>query len=348
MISHKLMKVVSLAISLSVFVGSTTQSFAKSESKKGDSKTTESKKSEKKQGKKSKDKKPAKEKTDGGKDESENASAAEKPDSELRAKFAAISQSLAEGDPKVMASYWTETGDYIGVDGSICKGRTEIEKRFVSIFENKGKQHVDLVPGDFRVLAPGVVVANGLVRRQDGVEGPAPETRFSMVLVKKDSGWLISSVTETPLLAINDKDPLKELSWLLGDWSAENNGKSVHMKAEWAPHKHFIVCNYQMKKSADSPVEESKQIIGWDPRNEQPISWHFDANGGFGYGSWAKQGKQWVVDASGVESDGSSTSATNIFNIDDSNSFSWQSINRRVNGLAYNDTEPLKVKRVIK
>ncbi|MBX9688454.1 MAG: hypothetical protein K2X27_17220, partial [Candidatus Obscuribacterales bacterium] len=127
---------------------------------------------------------------------------------------------------------------------------------------------------------------------------------------------------------------------------AENAGGSVQMKADWAANKNFITCKYELKKAADSPVLESRQVIGWDPRSEQPISWHFDSNGGFGWGNWVKKDKQWLVDASGIERDGSSSSATNTITITDKDNFSFQSTNRSVNGVGFNDTLPLKVHRV--
>ena len=264
----------------------------------------------------------------------------------VRACLTTISRALAAGDVLALTSLWTADGDYIGVDGSVCKGKDNLQKRFTKLNAANGKQEVDLAPENIRFLSPSVALVEGLVKRKNGAEGPRPETRFSTVLQKQDGNWLISSVTETPLQSLAGPDPLEQLSWLVGEWSAEQNGGSVHMNAEWAPHRNFIVCTYATKKSADAPVLESKQIIGWDPRGEQPISWHFDSNGGYGYGAWVKKDKQWLVDASGVDRDGTTNSATNVISISDQNNFSWQSVNRSLNGLSYNDTEALKVHRV--
>ncbi len=256
-------------------------------------------------------------------------------------------KALADGDVKGLVALWTADGDYTSVDGDVCKGRDNLEKRFSAVKADSGAQQIEFVTTSVRTLAPTVVLAEGMVKRKNGVNGPSPETHFSIVLQKQESGnWLISSATETPLQETTAADPLEQLSWLIGEWSAEKNGGSVNMSAAWAPHKNFIVCTYQVKKSADAPVLESKQIIGWDPRSEQPISWHFDSNGGYGYGSWIKRNKEWLVEATGIERDGSSTSATNMISPSDSNNFTWQSVNRSLNGLSFNDTEALKVHRV--
>ncbi len=264
----------------------------------------------------------------------------------VKAQIALLNKALMEGDAKALAAVWSDDAEYIDEDGSITKGKASLEKRFANIFVQNGKQLVDLVPDTVRFLSSDVALSEGTVQRKEGA--PKPETRFSMVLVKHNGAWLISSATETALASQSALDPLKDLSWLIGDWSAENNGASVHMKAEWAANKNFITCRYEIKKSAATAQEESRQVIGWDPRTEQPISWHFDTNGGFGYGNWIKKDRQWMVDASGVDRDGSTTTATNILSISDPNSFSFQSVNRSINGVGFNDTVPLKVQRVVK
>lgn len=321
---------IALALGFSAF-GSIDCAFAKSDKTDKAAKKASKKESKKKESKKSK----------------EEVVVTTAGSSEASAVLPLVSKALAEGDVKALVSLWTADGDYTSVDGDICKGRENLEKRFSALKSASGTQQIDFVTSNVRTLAPTVVLAEGMVKRKNGVNGPSPETHFSIIMQKQDAGnWLISSATETPLQVSADGDPLDQLSWLIGDWSAEKNGGSVSMNATWAPHKNFIVCTYQVKKSADSPVLESKQIIGWDPRSEQPISWHFDSNGGYGYGSWIKRNKEWLVEATGVERDGSTTSATNVISPADSNNFTWQSVNRSLNGLSFNDTDSLKVHRV--
>ncbi len=130
--------------------------------------------------------------------------------------------------------------------------------------------------------------------------------------------------------------------------TAENNFGSVHFKGDWAAHKKFIQCRYEVKKSADAAPIESRQVIGFDPRTNEIVSWHFDSNGGFGYGTWAQRDRQWIVNATGVQPDGSTSLAHNLMTLDDNNSFSWQSVDRSVNGISVADTKTLKVQRTNK
>jgi hypothetical protein len=120
------------------------------------------------------------------------------------------------------------------------------------------------------------------------------------------------------------------------------------MKAEWAANNKFINCKYEVKLGPDAPIVESRQVIGWDPRINQPVSWHFDSTGGFGHGDWSNEKGQWIVQAVGVDREGNTTVATDVLSAQSPESFSWQSINRSVDGFPYNDSAPLKVVRVSK
>lgn len=259
-----------------------------------------------------------------------------------------ISKYLAEGDATKVASLWTNDGTYIDEDGVLLKGRAALEKRFSENSTEGGRQPVTFIQAPVQMLADTVALAEGIVSRNEGV-GSKPQTRYSIVFVKQDGNWLISTATETPLVAVDGNvNPLSDLAWLIGEWSTERDGKSVKMKAEWTADKKFIQCKYETKISASAPAVESRQVIGWDPRINQPVSWHFDSSGGFGHGDWSKENKQWIVQAVGVDRAGNTTTATDLISALTPDSFSWQSVNRSIDGFEFNDSAPLKVVRVAK
>jgi uncharacterized protein (TIGR02246 family) len=278
----------------------------------------------------------------------------------VRAQLDKLRDAVAKGDPKAMTALWTEDGRYIDDEGQEAVGRAGLEKTFTDAVQENGKPQVSLAPQSVRFPARNVALVEGTVKRLvpgngDGV----PVSRYTLTLVKNNGEWLISSGTETPIIAATDApiisqapampqgNPLSDLSWLVGEWEAKRNGNSVHMTAEWVPSKNFIYCRYDIER-ANNPHEVESQLIGWDPRAKTPISWSFDSSGGFGQGSWKRQADKWVVQSSGVQRDGSASSATNIITANEPNSFSWQSVERRSDGVEMADTLPLKIERVRK
>ena len=72
----------------------------------------------------------------------------------------------------------------------------------------------------------------------------------------------------------------------------------------------------------------------------------FDSDGGFLEGKWTRKGDRWLIQEKGFTSDGRKTSATNVIRQIDKNSFTWQSIQREVDGdLLPNVDEVLVVRK---
>ena len=82
------------------------------------------------------------------------------------------------------------------------------------------------------------------------------------------------------------------------------------------------------------------------PRTGQLRSWMFDDDGGFGDAAWTRDGKRWVLAATGVQADGGEVTATNILTPVDKDTFTWQSTERTLDGAALPSIPPVKVKRV--
>ena len=62
--------------------------------------------------------------------------------------------------------------------------------------------------------------------------------------------------------------------------------------------------------------------------------------------AWTRDGKKWVVEASGVEADGGELTARNILTPVDKDTFIWQSAERTLDGEELPDILPVKVTRV--
>lgn len=270
-------------------------------------------------------------------------------ESAVHSKIEAIAARVGRGEAKSLSMFWTPDGCFIDDAGSMFIGREALEKNFVSSFAGIDHPQIAMSVETLRMPAANVATVAGTVKRKEANGQLIPTSRYSMMLLREGGDWKISSMTETAIVAdgtYQDRlNPLSEMDWMIGEWRSEHNGASVTMKAEWAPGKNFINCKYEIKRP-NLPVRTETHVIGWDARRAEPISWNFDADGGFSQGLWTKRGNQWCVDMSGFGRDGSITTSTHIYEPSDKNSFLWSSTNRQINGFPVADTVALEVKRV--
>lgn len=281
----------------------------------------------------------------GGKKQAQPAAPAATEESTIRQRLALLSAAATEGDAARMASFWLADGTYVDEDGAETKGRQLIEERFRAARAGDNRVKVELSPATVKVLGPDAAWVEGTVSRQTSL-GMEPSTRFTMLLSKSEGAWMVASATETAIANRSAGDHLDALKWLIGTWSAQRGDGQVRMTAEWAGNRAFILCKFRAE-SKDGVAQADSQVIGWDPTREQIVSWHFDSTGSFGYGSWSKRGKQWVIHTEGVEQSGSRTNATNIISVEDKDKFSFQSVGRTVDGVPVPDMPTLAVQRQV-
>ena len=137
---------------------------------------------------------------------------------------------------------------------------------------------------------------------------------------------------------------LRDLDWLIGTWEAKTGESEVRTTYAWDDKKNSIRCQITIK--APGRNLNATQVILKDPRTGQLRSWMFDDDGGFGDGAWTRDGKRWVIDASGVQADGGELTAQNILTPVDKDTFTWQSTERTLDGEELPNIPPVKVTRV--
>lgn len=255
-----------------------------------------------------------------------------------------LSQAVTKGDAEKTASFWAEDAVFIDEAGDQSRGRAALRERFIKGFQQRTASTIGLHPETITLPAPNVALVVGSVSSKSG-DVLMPAARFSMVLVKQNGVWLINEATETVMQHTHAIDHLKELTWLIGKWQVNKPNSSIKLEADWAANKTFIhsKCTSTLP---DGAQQVDSQVIGWDPRTKSIVSWHFDSNGGFGYGKWNKQPNGWEVDFAGVGADGSSTRATNVFTVKGADEFTWQSVGQSSDGVAIADTEALQIQKV--
>jgi uncharacterized protein (TIGR02246 family) len=253
-------------------------------------------------------------------------------------------KAFAAGDVATLANMWTAEGTFTDSSGRNYNGRPAIEKLLSSYFKKPGGQPMEIAIETIKFPADNVAIEEGTARLLRG-SAIGSMTRYTVVHVKENGKWQMASVSETDCVPTASPESLKDLSWMVGDWSAKSDTKeAVKLKAHWKANKNFINCLFGTDIEGPTPTGEM-QIIGVNPVTRRLVSWHFDSQGGYGYGQWFKDGNSWVEKAHGVQQDGTTSSATYVMRKIDDNSFAWRSTRRRLNGSPLPDTQELTITR---
>ncbi len=248
------------------------------------------------------------------------------------------------GDAKAVAAHWSESGEWVSPAGQRFQGKQAIEKQLAALFaENKGLR-LEVTRPTVRIVSPDAAVEEGTVRVFRPAEAPSDST-YLAIHVKKAGQWKLDSVRETNLPEVPAASPqLQELAWLVGEWVDQSPDATVDAKVTWTKNKTFLSYAFQVTAPGVDSLE-GIQVIGWDPAARTLRSWMFDSDGGFGEGVWSKQDNSWVVKFSQVLPDGRKASATNIYTLVDGNSFTWNSIGRKLDGRFLPNIEKVKIVR---
>jgi uncharacterized protein (TIGR02246 family) len=244
------------------------------------------------------------------------------------------------GDAKAMAAHWTENGEYFTDDGTILRGRANIEQSYAELFaKTKPYAEAAIEVTSIRFPSKDTAIEEGYFKVRKGKEG-LTASKYSVLHVREGGKWLMAVVREWPSEGVT----LHDLEWLIGTWEAKRDNTEVRTTYEWWGDKTYIRVQITVKRK-DSSVQ-GFQMIGKDRSTGQLRSWTFDPDGSFSEATWSRDGKKWMVDTAAVMQDGSVQAATNIITWIDDNTFTFQSVERTVDGEQDDDIAPVRVTRV--
>ena len=183
-------------------------------------------------------------------------------------------------------------------------------------------------------LGPDIAVEKGIAKVKLADESAG--ARYTVVHARRDGKWTMVVGRDAPYVPGTNEDYLKDLEWLIGDWTLAAKDSPLKLHFEWMAQRNFIKNTYTVTKDGKSTLTGG-QIIGWNPKLGHIVSWHFDAEGGFGDDAWIQDGSKWVIEAKGVFRNGSESHAVNVLTPIDANSFTWQSLKRTLDGVAIPD-----------
>jgi uncharacterized protein (TIGR02246 family) len=257
----------------------------------------------------------------------------------IRAQMEGFLKAFESGDAERVASFWTAGGELIEDDGSVYRGRAAIAKVYRELFGTKEKRRAEIQRESLRFPSQDTAIEEGRFKVRVGKEEPT-SSRYSVLHVREGGKWLMAVVREWPAEAVS----LGDLEWLIGTWVARRDDAEVHTTYEWMWDKSFIRMRFTIRQK--DQTLSGFQMIGKDVVSGELRSWTFESEGGFGEATWGREGKKWVLDSTGRQPDGSTTTATNLLVPLGQDSFTWQSVRRSINGEEVDDLPPVKITRV--
>ncbi len=257
----------------------------------------------------------------------------------IRKLSAEFTRMLEKGDAKVLAGLWTEEGEYVAGDGTTVRGRPALEAAYTKFFAKTPHVKVEARIHSIRFVSRDSAIEEGTAKVQKGQGEPPMISRYSVLYVREDGAWHIAVLRDGP----DEGVTLGNIDWLVGSWIARTPDGEVRTTYEWDENKAFLRARITIKEKDGTTT--ATQTIARDPRTGGLRSWLFGSDGGFGEAAWSLDGKRWMLSATGVMADGSEMTATNILTPIDQDSFSWQSIDRTLNGEPLPNIAPIKVTR---
>jgi uncharacterized protein (TIGR02246 family) len=258
----------------------------------------------------------------------------------VRKATADLVDGIEKGDARRVAAAWTTEGEFVGDDGAVLRGRAAIEDAYAKAFAKKKDTKVEVNIESIRFPSADTAIEDGTAKSHKKDADRPTTSRISILYVREGGRWLVAQLREV----VAGGSALEELGWLIGTWEAKTDEAKVRTSYEWDAKKNSIRCHITVK--GQDRTTAALQVLLEDPRTGQVRSWLFDDDGGFGDATWSRDGKRWVIAASGVQADGGELTATNILTPVDKDTFVWQSMQRTLEGEELPNIPPVKVTRV--
>jgi len=197
-------------------------------------------------------------------------------------------------------------------DGTLTEGREAIKAAYAAEFETSPKAQISLAVDSLTFITPDVAVEEGAVEVYPDGETLTARSQYVAVHLKKDDAWRIISARTVARDVISNYDQLRDLEWLIGEWIDEGEESVVEFNSKWDDNKAYLLNDFQVIQDG-AITTRGTQRIGWDPQSKTIRAWIFDSNGGFGEAQWTPGDGVWISKASGVSADGSTASATRVY-----------------------------------
>ena len=118
-------------------------------------------------------------------------------------------------------------------------------------------------------MTPDVAIEDGSTEVAGPGGGPPTRSRYTIVHVKKEGSWYLSSVRDSVFVPPTNYEHLRHMEWLIGEWSDAVEGAEVgKMVFTWSANQGFIVNSYSTT-AKNIILSSGTQWIGWDPAGKR-------------------------------------------------------------------------------
>lgn len=265
-----------------------------------------------------------------------------KSEAAIRALVTQFAKTYNAHDAKGLAELFLPDAQIID-DDITTQGRDEIESLFSGLFADKPECKIDVTIESIRFIGSSLAVETGSTKTTSAPGETPDRGRYTVLHVLKDGKWSMGLVRDMPVEP-SHRDHLQALSWLVGDWMDESRDGVVKTSCRWAENKSFLLQEVTVRQAGRDTMKIS-QRIGWDPLTKRFKAWMFDDEGGYGESSWTPTETGWLIKATSVRNDGSTTSATNHIEPTSLDRYVFRSVDRVVGNEVVPDIEVIVVKQ---
>jgi len=265
-------------------------------------------------------------------------------DAAIRANVAAFVKAYNAKDSKAIAALFTPDGQIVDKDGDVNEGREAIARAFAGLFAGSPKKRIEVTVDSIRFVGADIAIEEGSTKETPAPGEPPEYDRYTVLHVKRDGKWLMAMARDEEGPPPSSHEQLQPLAWLVGDWVDDGGNVVVNSTCRWSEDGNFLLQEFNLQVSGKNAMRVS-QRIGWDPLAKRIRSWVFDSEGGFGESLWTRDDDIWVIKATGVRSDGTTASSTNMLVPAGKDAYVWRSRDRIVDDEV---VPPIEVKVVRK
>ena len=232
-----------------------------------------------------------------------------KHEAAIRATVAQFVKAYNAHDAKAISELFLAEAQIVDEDDNTIQGRAEIESLFAGVFEESPKAKIEVAIESIRFIGTALAVETGSTTTTAAPGETSERGRYSVLHVLRDGKWSMGLVRDMPAQPTH-REHLQALAWLVGDWIDESREGVVKTSCRWADNESFLLQEITVRQAGRDTMKIS-QRIGWDPLAKRFKAWVFDTEGGYGESAWTPTETGWLIKATGVHSDGSTSSATN-------------------------------------